>query len=199
VLCGAGKVTGAEPAKASSPARPRQPLRLRLSRAVPDAEWCGYYVYVPGDGFDEGEFPSGAGVLQPRIGPPPPPLAPLTPQTPGVRIGVTTEADELDGSDLLGEPGDATFLTAGNVLTVRLAEPRPRSTIVNLGCGAGDRVLGGRSMAIQGARRVFTIDAGADLGGAAWCIIEDGLFGDDLAAALLQPSGAVPSQVPSAP
>lgn len=69
VLCGVGRVSRREPARATRPARPRQRLRLRLSRAVPDAEWCGYRVYVPGDDFGEGEFPSGAGVLQPRIAP----------------------------------------------------------------------------------------------------------------------------------
>ena len=192
VRCGSQTLARKAIGTATARVRPRQRLALRLSRAVPDAEWCAYEI-LAGATDDAYLRPSGAGALRPAS---PAPPAALTPQTPGVRAATTTD---VAPSDVVPSGGKADFLVAGSILTVRFAGPTTGSRLLTLVCGTADKAIGVRTIAVQGGRRVLTADLAADLAAARWCLVEQDDGGRDVLGADLQPSGATPPQVPSAP
>lgn len=192
VRCGSQTLARKAIGTATARVRPRQRLALRLSRAVPDAEWCAYEI-LAGATDDAYLRPSGAGALRPaQVAPP----AALTAQTPGVRAATTTD---VAPSDLVPSGGKAEFLVAGSTLTVRFAGPTTGSRLLTLACGTADKAIGVRTIAVQGGRRVLTADLAADLTAARWCLVEQDDGGRDVLGVDLQPSGATPPQVPSAP
>lgn len=134
-------------------------VRVRLHVAPSGAEWCRYRRRGGGGGA--------AGLAS---GVPAP--APVQPG-PGVREARTTDDDELDGSELEGDDGDARFLQRGAVLTVELRRAFPRSAVVDLVCGTRDRAIGLRAVAVRAGDRTVTADLEGDLSGARWCIVEE--------------------------
>lgn len=163
--------------------RPGEDVIVRLTRALPAAEWCAFETEHDGDDRPQ---PYGAGTLEPRLVPAPPPVQP----GPGVRTG----AAELANDDALSGSGSTPprFLLAGRTLTVHLPAPFRSSTLVSLACmpfGLEDLDFIPRAtVAVDRGQRTVTAElVEGDLSSLTGCLIEDDLGGGDIAGTDLGP------------
>lgn len=151
---------------------------VRLARRVARADYCAFAVTAIGDGA---QLQHGAA----RLGRRPKAVTTVRPG-PGVRVGETSD----DDGDYEGGPGDAVFMLDGRRMTVGLRRAFRSSQAITVACGAGESTIRGlQTVVVDPGDRTITVDFGRDASKAAFCLIEDGLSGSDIAVAVMGPPG----------